>query len=692
MKNKFLILALCMSIHFANAQSYFGYLYDNYSGVHAVMYNPANLVDSRFKTDINIFSASVLGTNDYYSAKLSDMFKNDFDFENQATKHALSSNSFVTNLDILGPSFMFNINPKNSIAFFTRGRSILHISNVDGKLLSEIMDDNSNTSFNVNNQNFNIVANGWAEYGISYARVLSDKGKHFFKGGLSLKYLAGYGNGYIKAENLSYTYLDTGNANTSITTTTGFLHTANMNSLEGDSPTNNTGSGIGADIGFTYEYRPNFDQYQYTDKNGKTQYFKDKNKYLWRVGVALTDLGKIKYNDTQEKTYSANATYTDAQYDANSNLDAYYPIIAQANTTTAYMPTTLHANIDYNINSRFYLNFNTDLRLKNPTDTNVTYITNTYSLTPRYEVKWLSVYTPISYLEYSGLQAGFGFRVGPLFVGSGSVITALLNETKALDAHLGLKIPIYQGRLKDKDNDGVFDKEDDCPEVAGAPENNGCPWKDSDNDGVLDKDDDCVNVFGPKENKGCPWKDTDNDGVLDKDDACPNQAGAVENKGCPYGDKDKDGVLDNVDKCPDVPGIAANNGCPEVKKEEVKEVKAEVLKQLNDYSKSILFDTGKSTIKPESYSNLDAIVAVMNEYANSKFEITGHTDNVGKPLSNKKLSEDRAAAVMLYLVEKGIASSRLSSQGFGDTKPIADNKTVQGRNQNRRVEIILKKE
>lgn len=692
MKSKFLFLATIITINFANAQSYFGYLYDNYSGVHAVMYNPANLVDSRYRTDINLLSFSALGNNDYYSVKLSDMFKNDFDFENQATRHASSSNNFITNVDILGPSFMFNINSKNTIALFSRGRSIVHISNVDGRLLSEIMDDNSNSSFSVNNQNFNIVANGWAEFGLSYARVLADKGKHFFKGGLSLKYLAGYGNGYIKAENLSYTYLDTGNANTSLTTTTGFLHTANMNSLEDDSPASNRGSGIGADLGFTYEYRPNHNQYSYTDKNGKKQYFKDKNKYLWRIGVSLTDLGSIKYKDTQEKSYSANATYTDAQYDANSNLDAYYPVISQSNTTTAYLPTTLHANVDYSINNRFYLNFNTDFRLKTPTATNITYIANTLSLTPRYEVKWLSIYAPVSYLEYSGLNAGFGFRIGPLFVGSGSVVTALLNETKALDAHLGLKIPIYQGKLKDKDNDGVFDKDDNCLDIAGAIENGGCPWKDTDNDGVLDKEDQCITVAGPVENKGCPWKDTDGDTVLDKDDACPNQTGAVENKGCPYGDKDNDGILDNIDKCPELAGTVANNGCPETKKEEVKEIKEEVLKQLNDYSKSILFDTGKSTIKNESYANLDAIVAVMNNYPISKFEISGHTDNVGKPLNNKKLSEERAAAVMLYLVEKGIASSRLSSQGYGDTKPIDSNVTAQGRNLNRRVEITLKKD
>ncbi|HSQ46103.1 MAG TPA: thrombospondin type 3 repeat-containing protein, partial [Lutibacter sp.] len=141
----------------------------------------------------------------------------------------------------------------------------------------------------------------------------------------------------------------------------------------------------------------------------------------------------------------------------------------------------------------------------------------------------------------------------------------------------------------DTDGDGIVDSKDDCPTVAGLAALNGCP--DTDGDGIADKDDACPNEKGTKANKGCP--DTDGDGVVDKDDACPTVAGPSANKGCPWPDTDGDGVLDNVDKCPTVAGPASNNGCP------VKPT-VEVMATLNEYARTILFDTNKATFKSES--------------------------------------------------------------------------------------------
>ena len=86
---------------------------------------------------------------------------------------------------------------------------------------------------------------------------------------------------------------------------------------------------------------------------------------------------------------------------------------------------------------------------------------------------------------------------------------------------------------KDKDGDGVPNKTDKCPKVAGPAENNGCPWPDKDADGVPDQKDGCPEIVGPIDNDGCPWPDSDNDGILDKDDACPTKPGIPEYKGCP---------------------------------------------------------------------------------------------------------------------------------------------------------------
>ncbi|MDI1256894.1 MAG: OmpA family protein [Flavobacterium sp.] len=257
---------------------------------------------------------------------------------------------------------------------------------------------------------------------------------------------------------------------------------------------------------------------------------------------------------------------------------------------------------------------------------------------------------------------------------------------------------------KDTDGDGIYDKDDACPEAAGPKELKGCP--DTDGDGVLDKDDSCVDVVGLAEFQGCPdtdkdgitdaadacpdvaglkafqgCPDTDGDGTQDKNDKCVTTAGPKENAGCPWPDTDGDSVLDKDDKCPTVKGTVANNGCPEISEEQIN--------KLNAYAKTILFNSGKSSFQEQTFPVLQSIAAILTEYPSSKFSIEGHTDSDGKDAMNQKLSEDRAAAVKNYLIEKGIAASRLSSAGFGETKPIDSNKTKAGKANNRRVEVKL---
>lgn len=228
----------------------------------------------------------------------------------------------------------------------------------------------------------------------------------------------------------------------------------------------------------------------------------------------------------------------------------------------------------------------------------------------------------------------------------------------------------------DSDGDGIKDSDDACPQVAGLASMNGCP--DTDGDGIADKDDMCPNDKGTKANKGCP--DTDGDGVVDKDDKCPTVAGPVANGGCPWPDTDGDGVLDKDDKCPKEVGPASNGGCPEVISKDAED-------SLGAFAKEILFNTGKSTFKPGVTEKLDAIVDVMNKYPNAKFTIEGHTDSTGSAALNARLSKSRAMAVRDYLVKKGIDTTRLDAQGFGEGQPIASNDTAEGREQNRRVVV-----
>ncbi|WP_366185391.1 OmpA family protein [Flavobacterium ovatum] len=232
----------------------------------------------------------------------------------------------------------------------------------------------------------------------------------------------------------------------------------------------------------------------------------------------------------------------------------------------------------------------------------------------------------------------------------------------------------------DTDGDGIADKDDACPDVAGIAALNGCP--DADGDGVTDADDACPKEAGLKALKGCP--DADGDGIADKDDKCPKVKGEKANGGCPWPDTDNDGVLDKDDECPNVAGPKSNKGCPEVT--------AEVLQSIKMEARSVFFNSGQSTFKSSDVPvRLDAITNIIKKYPNAKFSIEGHTDSDGSDASNQKLSEDRANAVKDALIERGVKASNLSAVGFGETKPVATNKTAAGKAQNRRTEVILVK-
>jgi len=205
--------------------------------------------------------------------------------------------------------------------------------------------------------------------------------------------------------------------------------------------------------------------------------------------------------------------------------------------------------------------------------------------------------------------------------------------------------------------------------------------RDSDGDGILDSSDACPSTPGLAKYQGCPLPDLDKDGIADEEDQCPNIPGILKYHGCPIPDTDSDGINDEQDSCKDVPGIPENHGCPLIKKE--------VKDKIDFAAKNIFFKTGSYELLEISFSSLDEVAKILNVNPSFTLTIEGHTDNVGTNQSNKKLSENRANAVMQYLISKGISKNRLSAIGYGQTRPVETNSTTEGRANNRRVELKL---
>lgn len=224
------------------------------------------------------------------------------------------------------------------------------------------------------------------------------------------------------------------------------------------------------------------------------------------------------------------------------------------------------------------------------------------------------------------------------------------------NASLEARLKQLEEQLKDDDNDGVINSRDVEPNTAAGA--------------IVNSKGQTINV---------PM-DSDNDGIIDAFDKCPNEKGTFSTDGCP--DADGDGVMDAEDDCPKTFGVRANKGCPELD-EETKKTFEQALHGIN-------FETGKDVIKSSSNAILDNVVGILQSHEDYNIEIHGHTDNSGDEAMNMQLSTDRANAVKNYLTAKGIAESRISTFGHGQTEPVSTNETAEGRANNRRVEFLVR--
>jgi len=214
----------------------------------------------------------------------------------------------------------------------------------------------------------------------------------------------------------------------------------NISDFDADQLTKITGHGVGLDLGVVYEYRP-------AESKG----------YLFKVGVSVLDIGRLKFNKDMSKSaaYNLDIPSSDRFYlsqlngvsldDYKTTLDKYPQYFAPdgSNSETSYkvsLPTTMQINVDYHLQNKFYVNANVQLAMAKGTTKpyNSQYYSG-FTLTPRYEGRKFGFYLPLSYNGLTKFNAGTSFRAGPLYVGSGSVLTALMGNSKQADVFIGFR-------------------------------------------------------------------------------------------------------------------------------------------------------------------------------------------------------------------------------------------------------------
>jgi outer membrane protein OmpA-like peptidoglycan-associated protein len=615
MKKALLFFCAAISLQ-ASAQNYLGVQSSNYAGTMGIDMQPASFVDSRFIVDVNLASFNFGAWNNAMYFNPSDMpkwwtksFKPDASGDNPYNDWISPDSTFMdryivktydlnstkvlgiyTNLQVDILNFNFHINRKIAVGGFIKARTITNLDDVDPKLA--ILGENDLVIPSLWNQKFNeklldLNHMAWTEYGVNYAQVVKEDGEHFMKVGGKVKLLQGYTAAYFHTKNFNYNLY---NDDTSQYLAGDFSYGHSSGALDALGGTSNntiqaaSKMGVGLDLGFVYEWRPDWKEYKY-DMDGETNLWRrDQEKYKMRAGVSILDIGGMKFTKGGlSRDFSVNTgnlfnlrVFEDATslVSADSIIDSlitYSPGWSATEGTgkTFFMnlPTAISLQYDYHIWKWFYVNATGVISLQNRNNPNRVRVPNQFTFTPSFDHAWFGLHFPVSYNSYSGFKAGVATRLGPLSIGVNDFNFLFASGKKINGAALfaGLRVPVLYTQPDDMDGDKVSDKVDECDVVPGIWAFKGCP--DSDLDGIKDIEDHCPQEAGLAEFHGCP--DKDGDKIPDKDDLCPDLAGDLKYKGCP--DRDNDSIIDPNDDCPDTPGLAAFRGCPDTDGDGIKD-------------------------------------------------------------------------------------------------------------------------
>jgi outer membrane protein OmpA-like peptidoglycan-associated protein len=585
-----LLFVVFLSTSRLTSQLNFGEFNTPYAGVHALSFNPAEIVDSRYKFHMSLFGLGVRASNNYVGAN-TELFSfsppNIVDSNkkyympqtlNGKAKHAYAQ------IDIMGPTLMLALGKKNkfSIAVSSGVKTLVTANNVSEKLAKYFYDSKDTLNWS-ESTNKDLMMNGsaWAYAGLTLGTVLIDKPKYSIKGAVTGKLNVGLMSTYAYSPNLKVSFA---NSN-SIRKANGLLDNQIAapflinEKYNGDSLNPMENIGFGTDIGLIYEKKDGKD-YTYEMDCRIDNVRRDQNKYRYRIGISLVDFGYIQWKGksplrrvvidgnafTTDVNNSKFGKFPDVGKHKDSLISLYYNgIMVDTSRADYYMwtPTKLNIFFDLRIYKTIYLAANATYGFVINNFASSWTQNTQFSVTPRLEGKIFGLYLPVNYnMLAEEANVGIGFRA--LFMNFAlydwTGIAGLKSQTRNAAFNISLNLPLHQRKQpKDNDHDLISNKKDKCKNQAGDCNGDGCAEPDDDGDGISNTQDKCPNQPGPKSLDGCP--DSDEDGIVDTKDRCPKKKGLRELGGCP--DKDLDGVTDAEDKCPNDRGLKEFDGCPD---------------------------------------------------------------------------------------------------------------------------------
>ncbi|MBL7790334.1 MAG: hypothetical protein JNL75_10945 [Chitinophagales bacterium] len=424
------------------------------AGILGATINPAELANMPQKVDVHLFGMDVNIANNVVSLSSSGLSKLDSFEKNFLNKVSSEGLTARLNFDIMGPSGAFAINSRMTVGLITRARLQAAVNNLDIATAKALLSNETLNNFslpyttpNINSMSMNLV--GWGELGGLFSMKFYETDKHSLSGGAGIKAIfpGGYANSFVTNFKLS---IDT-NAGGDVRISNGSgslgIEYSGSNDPMESIFSNMTGAprGIGFDIGASYQYKD-----------------KETGEYILKIGASIVDIGSMSFqmNAKNSKSYIINPIANfDPKTIRGSNLDEIIKNIRSTgiatevpldSTQTISLPTALNITADWNIWKPFYLTVHLQRSLTNKDNPRSLQAANFIGFTPRISYKLIEAYLPISISGLQGFNMGMGIKLGPMYFGTSSLISALISENnKAFDFHAGLRFGIGKRKKED---------------------------------------------------------------------------------------------------------------------------------------------------------------------------------------------------------------------------------------------------
>ena len=458
-KITYLILFLCCC-NLLQSQENSGIIHSNYAPTNSVLINPSSIGDSKVYWEINLIGASAFIDNNYvYSPNFSILsaIRNPEGVSEPLDNFKSGNKTAYLDIALHGPSFYLNLG-KHAIGLNTQVRTVFDGRNIDANLAKYMFEGfkylpQRGIEYNTSNTKINTMT--WGELGINYAYTFKQKSNNMYIGGVTVKRLFGITHAGMNIKEATFTVPDTADINF-----------ANIDGKYGFStPSFNANNGWGIDLGFTYKKMlEEVDAYiPYSKKSGCK-----KPDYLYKVGVSLIDLGYISFNtgsyygeikESGDWLDYSNSNFDDnyEQYDAKI-LESFTEATNVKSSYTAFLPTALSVQYDYNFQNGFYVNATVvqNLSFFNKLGVNRQ---NLLAITPRFELPRFEVSLPLSLRRYTSPSFGLAFRFwNNLIIGSDRLGSILFKgDTYGTDIYFNIKIAkLYTNKCREKQSKRKF--------------------------------------------------------------------------------------------------------------------------------------------------------------------------------------------------------------------------------------------